>query len=86
MKPTALLINTSRGDLVDENALIQVLRNQKIAGAGLDVFPKEPHVSPELKALDHVVLTPHISAYTKEAREQMAMIALERFVDDFLTT
>ncbi len=84
MKPTAIILNTSRGTLVDEQALIHALQTSMLAGAGLDVFTHEPVISSELKQLDTVVLTPHISAYTVEAREQMATMALQRFLQDFV--
>ncbi|MCH9697730.1 MAG: D-glycerate dehydrogenase [Gammaproteobacteria bacterium] len=71
MKPTAHLINTARGDVVDTLALINALRNGTIAGAGLDVFEGEPHVNPELLTLDNVSLLPHLGSATQETRIAM---------------
>ena len=70
MKTTSYLINTSRGSIIDEEALHGALKEKKIAGAALDVFEKEPYNGP-LKNLDNVLLTPHMGAYAKEARIQM---------------
>ena len=64
MKPGALLVNTARGEVIDEAALIRALEAGDIAGAGLDVFENEPHVNPRLKALRNVVLLPHMSSAT----------------------
>ncbi len=69
MKPTAYLINTARGDIVDEKALIAALQAGRIAGAGLDVYTHEPAVDPALLALDNVVLLPHLGSATIEGRE-----------------
>lgn len=77
MKPTAYLINTSRGDVVDQAALIAALKGRKIAGAGLDVYDGEPKVPGELLTLDNVVLLPHLGSATKETRIAMGMRALE---------
>lgn len=71
MQPTAILINTARGALVDEKALIAVLRNNEIFGAGLDVFENEPKISPELREFDNVVLTPHAGTQTYAGRMDM---------------
>jgi glyoxylate reductase len=75
MKPTAILINTSRGPVVDERALVSALRKGKIAGAGLDVFEKEPCLFPGLTKLENVVLLPHIGSATLDTRGQMAVVA-----------
>lgn len=75
MKPTAILINTSRGPVVDEKALVAALRKGKIAGAGLDVYEKEPKLTPGLSQLENVVLLPHIGSATQDTREQMAVVA-----------
>jgi lactate dehydrogenase-like 2-hydroxyacid dehydrogenase len=77
MKPTAFLINNARGDVVDEGALIAALRAGTIAGAGLDVYEREPQVPAELIALENVVLLPHIGSATTETRTAMGMRALE---------
>ncbi len=77
MKPTALLVNTSRGPVVDETALVDALRSGRIAGAGLDVFEHEPQVHPDLMAMRQVVLTPHLGTADRELREQMAHIVVD---------
>jgi lactate dehydrogenase-like 2-hydroxyacid dehydrogenase len=76
MKTTAFLINTARGGVVDDEALIGVLSERRIAGAGLDVFRNEPHVREELKALDNVVLLPHLGSAAVETRVAMGMRAV----------
>jgi len=80
MKPTAYLINTGRGPLVDEAALAQALKTRQIAGAALDVFEKEPEVHPELLKLDNVVLTPHTASATVDSRSRMAVMAAENLI------
>jgi D-3-phosphoglycerate dehydrogenase len=80
MKPTAYLINTSRGPVVDEAALAEALKNKVIAGAGLDVFEEEPKVHPDLLELDNVVIVPHIASATVETRSNMAMMAVENVI------
>ena len=75
MKPTAMLINTARGGVVDDIALIAALKGKKIAAAGLDVFEGEPAINAEFLRLDNVVLTPHIGSATYATRMRMAMMA-----------
>ena len=83
MKPSAFLINTSRGPVVDENALVKALQNKTIAGAGLDVFEFEPKLAKGLKHLKNVVLTPHIASARVSVREDMARIAAQSIIDFF---
>lgn len=80
MKPSAYLINTSRGAVVNEQALIGALKNNIIAGAGLDVFENENEVNPEFFKLQNVVLTPHIASATFEARTEMGFIAATNII------
>lgn len=75
MKPTATLINTARGPVVDEAALVEALRSGQIAAAGLDVFEREPEVHPGLRELDNVALAPHLGSATVETRTAMAELA-----------
>jgi glyoxylate reductase len=77
MKPTAYLINTARGPVVEERALVEALRAGRIAGAGLDVYEEEPRLAPGLAELRNAVLFPHIGSSTLEAREGMARLAAE---------
>jgi glyoxylate reductase len=77
MKPTAYLVNTSRGPVVDEPALAQALDEGRIAGAALDVFEREPDVEPALLRLEQVVLVPHLASATHEAREAMGMLCVK---------
>ncbi len=81
MKPTAFLINTARGAIVDEAALVTALQSKQIAGAALDVFEYEPKISSALKKMDNVILTPHIASATKEARDNMARMAATSIIE-----
>lgn len=81
MKPTAFLINTARGPIVDEVALVAALRTKQIAGVALDVFEHEPKISSALKKMANVILTPHIASATKEARENMARMAVGSIIE-----
>jgi len=80
LKPTAILINTSRGPVVDETALVSVLKEKRIFGAGLDVYEKEPQLTPGLVELENVVLLPHIGSLTRDTRNQMAIVAAKNAV------
>jgi glyoxylate reductase len=77
MKKTAFIINTARGPIIDEKALVRALKDRKIAGAGLDVFEFEPKVSPDLKKMKNVVLNPHLGSADVETRERMANIVVD---------
>lgn len=82
-KPTAYIINTARGAVIDENALVSALKLEKIAGAALDVYEFEPQISSELIHLDNVVLVPHIGTATREARNEMAAEATQNVISFF---
>ena len=71
MKPSAVFINTSRGKVVDEDALVRALEQKRIAGAALDVRANEPPVRGALEAMDNVILTPHIAAFTEEGQDRV---------------
>ena len=84
IRPEAIVVNTSRGEVIDEAALTRMLRNDEIAGAGLDVFEHEPAINPKLRELDNVVLLPHMSSATIEGRLDMGekvLINIKTFVD-----
>lgn len=80
MKPTAYLINTSRGPVIDEKALAGALKKGVIKGAAIDVFENEPVIEPELLKLENVILTPHIASATDETRSKMAELAAENII------
>ena len=85
LQPHAVIVNTARGEVIDENALTQVLQSGDIAGAGLDVFEHSPAVNPKLLALDNVVLLPHMGSATFEGRGDMGekvVSNIQTFVDD----
>jgi glyoxylate reductase len=77
MKPTAFIINTARGAVIDEKALVRALKKKQIAGAGLDVFEHEPNLPPALKTMKNVVLTPHLGSAVMDVRAQMANIVVD---------
>jgi glyoxylate reductase len=77
MKPTAFIINTARGAVIDEKALVRALKKKQIAGAGLDVFENEPHLPPALRTMKNVVLTPHLGSAVMELRDVMANIVVD---------
>jgi lactate dehydrogenase-like 2-hydroxyacid dehydrogenase len=77
MKKGAILVNTARGDLVDEEALVSALEAKHLAGAGLDVFEREPAIAEALKSMPHVCLLPHLGSATIETREAMGMLVLK---------
>ncbi|HVO73097.1 MAG TPA: D-glycerate dehydrogenase [Ignavibacteriaceae bacterium] len=75
IRPDAVLINTARGEIVDEKALIELLKQKMISSAGFDVYENEPNLNPDLFKLDNVLLLPHIGSATREARTNMALLA-----------
>jgi glyoxylate reductase len=84
MKPTAVIVNTARGEVIDENAMVRMLRAGELAGAGLDVYEHEPQVNPKLLELDSVVLLPHMGSATLEGRIEMGekvLINIKTFAD-----
>ena len=80
MKPSAILINTSRGPVINEAALVRALKQNRIAGAGLDVYEKEPELSPGLIDLENVILLPHVGSATIETRTRMANLAVDNLL------
>jgi glyoxylate reductase len=80
MQPTACLVNTARGSVVDEAALVTALRERRIAAAGLDVYEREPRLAPGLAACENAVLLPHLGSATFEAREAMGRLAVDAIV------
>jgi D-3-phosphoglycerate dehydrogenase len=85
MKPTSFLINTSRGEIVDEKSLFVALSENKIAGAALDVFEIEPPTNRELLELPNIICSPHIAAQTKEAQELASTVIAEKVIQTLLT-
>lgn len=83
VKRGAFLINTARGAVVDEDALVKVLKEGRLKGAALDVFENEPNINPELIGMENVILTPHIASATKEARKDM-FEKIKRAIEDYL--
>jgi len=81
MKPTAVLVNASRGPVVDEGALVEALRQERIFAAGLDVYEREPEVHPGLLELENVLLVPHLGSATEETRTAMADLAAENLIE-----
>lgn len=86
MKKGAMLVNTSRGQVVDEGDLVEFLRSGHLGGAGLDVYENEPNINPELIGMENVVLTPHIASATWEARDKMGNQAVDAILDLFQGT
>ena len=80
MKKTAKIINTSRGGVIDEEALYEAIKNGNLGGAALDVFESEPAINNKLATLDNVILTPHIGAQTKEAQSLAANVIAEKII------
>ena len=85
MKPTSFLINTSRGEIVDEKSLVVALTENKIAGAALDVFEIEPPTNTELLKLSNIICSPHIAAQTKEAQKLASTVIAEKVIQTLLT-
>jgi D-3-phosphoglycerate dehydrogenase len=85
MKPTSFLINTSRGEIVDEESLFVALSENRIAGAALDVFEIEPPTNTELLKLPNIICSPHIAAQTKEAQELASTVIAEKVIQTLLT-
>jgi glyoxylate reductase len=83
MKPTAYLVNSSRGPVIDEKALVEALKNGIIRGAALDVFEEEPELAPGLAELENVVITPHIASATEETRGKMSEMVAEDIIAFF---
>lgn len=81
MKKSAYFVNTSRGAVVEEEALVKALADGEIRGAALDVFEFGPKISEELKKMDNVILTPHIASATDETREKMSKMAAENIIE-----
>ena len=84
MKSTSYFINSSRGEIVDENALYNALTTKKIAGAALDVFEVEPATNKKLLLLPNIICTPHIGAQTKEAQDLASNVIAEKIIQKLL--
>ena len=80
MKDGAYLVNTARGKVVDESALVEALKKGKLKGAAMDVFENEPDIHPELWGMPNVVLTPHIASTVREVRDEMALMAARNII------
>jgi D-3-phosphoglycerate dehydrogenase / 2-oxoglutarate reductase len=85
MKSSAFIINTSRGEIIEENDLVEALKNNKIAGAALDVFEKEPPSNRELLDLSNLICSPHIGAQTKEGQELASTVIAEKIIQKIIT-
>ncbi len=83
MKPTAILINTARGDIIDEAALVAALQSGGIGGAGLDVFEREPAITKALTSMTNVCILPHLGSATQETRVAMGMTVVENLTAFF---
>lgn len=81
MKKTAVIVNTSRGDIIEEKALIKILNQKKIFAAGFDVYENEPNINPDLRTLENVFLLPHIGSATVETRAAMALLAANNIIN-----
>jgi glyoxylate reductase len=81
LKKSAVVVNTSRGEIIEERELIKILKQRKIFSAGLDVYENEPDINPELLKLDNAVLLPHIGSATEEARTAMAVLAVKNIIN-----
>lgn len=81
MKFSSVIINTSRGPVIDEEALVNALKNNEIWGAGLDVYENEPEIHPDLLGMDNVVLLPHLGSATSETREKMSQMAARNIIE-----
>lgn len=80
LKPSAILINTARGEILDETYLIKMLKEKKLAAAGLDVYEGEPNIKKEFYELDNIILLPHIGSATTEARDNMSLLAAKNII------
>jgi len=81
MKNTAFLVNTSRGPVIDEKALVDALKNNEIRGASIDVFEFEPEITPELKEMENVIITPHTASATDATRGAMSKAAVTNIIE-----